>query len=228
MMKITYRNPVVTAPIVIYTVRHGQSVGNARGFDDESLENLSNHQFPLTNQGHAEIELSANFIRDNKILKQNTGLYTSNFLRAKDTMEGILAKHDDEFQVTVDSRLDEWWKGIFHSLSKKDICDHYPLEQSIRAREGEHHYRPPQGQAGKDVEINLISFLAEVSEDEILIAGHGRSFAFLRRLITCQPLDLNCKYLSPKNGEIWMFTRKGDHYDFTSLYVPDLINEGIL
>lgn len=219
MAKITFRTPILNAPDIIYTVRHGQSIGNARGMDDESLANLPNHQFPLTELGHAQIALSAKFIYDNKIIKSTTGLYTSNFLRAQKSMEGLLNSYDGDFKVTIDPRLDEWWKGIFHSLQKEEISKHYPIEQNILQREGWHHYKPLQG---KDVEINLISFLAGVPEREILIAGHGKNFAFLRRLLTNQPVDLNCEYRYPKNGEIWIFAREGEYYNLKSLYTPNI------
>ncbi|MFA5124671.1 MAG: hypothetical protein WC473_02500 [Patescibacteria group bacterium] len=32
----------------IIFVRHGESIGNARGLDDNSLTVMPNHQFPLT------------------------------------------------------------------------------------------------------------------------------------------------------------------------------------
>lgn len=223
MARITFKNPVITAPDIIYTVRHGQSIGNARGMDDESLANLPNHQFPLTELGNAQIALSAKFIYDERIIKKDTGLYTSNFLRAQESMEGILRNYEGCFEVTVDPRLDEWWKGIFHSLSREEISKHYPIEEHISKREGWHQYKPLQGQAGKDVEINLIAFLNCIPEKEIVIAGHGKSFAFLRRLLTNQPTDINCKYEYPNNGEIWKFTRKEDkYYHFKSLFTPKL------
>jgi broad specificity phosphatase PhoE len=222
MAQTTYRNPIITAPDIIYTVRHGQSIGNARGMDDESLVNLPNHQFPLTERGHSEMALSAKFIRDNNLIKISTGLYTSSFLRAQESMESILEKHEGDYFVAIDSRLDEWWKGIFHSLSKEEISNFYPSEKATQEREGWHHYRPPQGCAGKDVEMNLISFLEGVPEKEVLIVGHGRSLAFLRRLLTNQPVNLNCEYPLPKNAEIWVFTRGGEYYDFKSLYIPEL------
>lgn len=220
-MGVTYNCPAVRSLAkVIYAIRHGESEGNARGLDDESLKNQPNHRFPLTEKGIGQISSTAQYIRDNKIVTPATGLYTSGFLRAQQSMEIVLAQQRGDFEVCIESRLDEWWKGIFHSLDKEEIGTNYPAEKAIQAREGWHHYRPPQGQAGKDVELNVLAFMANVKEEEIFIAGHGRTLGFLRRLLTNQPLDLNCKYPIPSNGELWKFEREGDYYKFKSLFTP--------
>ncbi len=228
MTKITFVNPAIRGtPRIIYTLRHGELDGNALGIDDESLKNKPNHLFPLTQKGYQQISQSAKYIKENEIIGNSTRLYCSGFLRAQQSMEKVLEeKERDSFKVSVDSRLDEWWKGIFHSLSKDEVAEHYGIEKAVQEREGWHHYRPPQGQSGKDVEINLLSFLRDVLDDEIFIVGHGRSLGFLRRLLTNQPVDLNCKYPIPANGEIWKFTKERDYYAFESLFSPEIKEEG--
>ena len=216
--------PIVRRSIrTVYTVRHGESEGNARGLDDESLQHQANHRFPLTERGKEEIGLTAGYILENRLISQETGIYTSGFYRAQQSMQIIVgAQENRDCKVIEDPRLDEWWKGIFHSLPKATVSESYPHEKVIQEREGWHHYRPPQGQSGKDVETNLLSFLSDVEQSEIFLVGHGRSFGFLRRILLNNPIELNCKYPIPKNGEVWRFTRAGDYFDFKSLFVPNL------
>src|SRR3989344_4565976 len=163
-MEIRYRTPIIrNGPRTIYTIRHGESEGNARGLDDESLREQPNHRFPLTPKGIKQISLSAQYIKDEGLIGTETGLYTSGFLRAQQAMEIILEKQQSRcFKICIEHKLDEWWKGIFHSLSDEEIEKYYKIEKMTRYREGWHHYRPPQGQAGKDVELNLISFMQDV------------------------------------------------------------------
>jgi len=221
---IIYRSPIKNIhPKIIYLLRHGESEGNARGLDDFSLKNVPNHQFPLTQLGFNQINHSAEYILNEGLIDEYTGLYTSNFLRAKQSLEIVLKKQKrKKFDVVIDPRLDEWWKGIFHSLSPNEIAEKYPLEADVQAREGWHHYRPPQGQAGKDVEKDLISFFQEVKEDKILIVGHGRNLGFMFRLLADQLINLQCLYPIPKNGEIWKLTKNSDinKYNFESLFTP--------
>lgn len=223
MARITYVVPkIIGNPEVVRAVRHGESVGNVLGVEDQSLEDKPNHLLELTERGNMEISLSADYILENRLIKPRTRLYTSGFLRAQQSMKGILDKQEGDFEVCIDSRLDEWWKGVFHSMSEDELLAHYPAEERILAREMWHHYRAPQGQAGKDVDINLLSFMQDVTGEAILFTGHGRSIGLLRRLLTNQPMDLNCAYSYPSNGAIWEFRRNGDYYDFQELFKPEV------
>ena len=206
----------------VYTMRHAESIGNAKGLDDESLARLANHSFVVTEKGFKQLSLSAEYMKSMDFLDGRFGVYTSGFSRAQESMGAILniLGKDNVFNVISDSRLDEWWRGIFHSLPKEIVEKNYSLERMVQEREGLHHYRAPQGQAGKDVEVNLVSFLRDVPEKQIFIVGHGRNLGFLRRILTNAPLDLNCKYPIPENGEIWKFSKDGSYYNFESLFVP--------
>jgi len=220
-LRMEFRNLFLkSSPDVIYTMRHFESEGNARGLNDKSLSNIANHKFDLTVEGCEQLEKCANYFLENKLLNVDTRIYTSNFFRAQKSIQGILDKNNWDYYVAIDSRLDEWWRGIFHSLPEESLEKHYPLEWKIQKREGKHHYRAPQGQAGKDVEINLMSFLRDAYDGEIFISGHGRSLGFLRRLITNQPVKHDCDYPIPKNGEIWKFERNYIYYKFESLFAP--------
>ena len=221
---IKYNSPIVNPSLkIVYTIRHGESIGNALGLDDNSLKDLPNHKFPLTEKGRRQISFSGEYVAENKLINSDVGLFTSNFLRAQQTLEIVLERQNTEnFNVTLDARLDEWWRGIFHSLSEEEYSQGYPLEQKIQSREGRYHFRPLQGQAGKDVEINLLSFLNSVREEEIFLCGHGRSIGMLHRLLTNSSVELNCKYPNPKNGEIWKFTSDGDYFNFESLFIPKI------
>ena len=202
-------------------MRHFESDGNARGLDDASLANVANHRFELTVEGYEQLEKCAEYLKENKLITLDTRIYTSNFVRAQKSIQGILEKNKWDYYVAIDSRLDEWWRGIFHSLSDEYIEKYYPMEWKIEKREGKYHYRAPQGQAGKDVEINLMSFLRDAYGGEIFISGHGRSLGFLRRLITNKPVKNDCDYPIPKNGEIWKFEKDIGYYKFKSLFDPD-------
>ncbi len=219
-----FYNPIIKKTLqTIYSMRHFESEGNAIGMDDESLANKANHRFSITKRGYMEQSLSSEYIWENNLINSGTGLYTTEFLRAQESMEGIInANKNRKFKVIIDPRLDEWWKGIFYSIPKEILSKKYSDEIKIKKREGWHHYRPPQGQSGKDVEINLLSFLQDVEQREIFIVGHGRSLGFLLRILTNKPVNLNCKYPIPKNGEIWKFSRNGDYFNFKSLFVPQI------
>lgn len=217
MMKLSTKLPRL--PDKLYIFRHGESIGNARGLDDTSLTNLANHQFPLTEKGREQSHQLAAYIHENDILSEIDEAYVSGFVRTQETLEIVLGGIEPEFPVYQDSRIDEWWKGIFHSMNADERELRYPAEKNILEREGWHHYRPPQGEAGKDVEARIQSFLAQLGCNA-LISGHGRVAGFLNRIICQEEQDLDCKYVIPGNCELWVFTREDNAYRRTSLFAP--------
>lgn len=218
------RLPFETLPNKIYFFRHGQSIGNAVGLDDISLKDLPNHLFPLTEKGKDEAKQLAKYINETYLFFNVEEIYVSNFLRAKDTLK-IVLEESDRYQylgnkVFHDSRLDEWWKGIFHSMSKEEIKKYYPLETRIRDREKWYHYRPPQGEAGKDVEFRITDFLKELNNNT-MISSHGRIGGFMKRILCRDPINHNCDYEAPKNCELWLFEKQNDKYKHSSLFKPE-------
>jgi broad specificity phosphatase PhoE len=204
-------------PQNIYFFRHGESEGNARGLDDESLHGFANHRFPLTERGRAQARLLSEYVHDLYLPARCTEAYVSSFARTAETLDLVLA--GVHLPIYEDSRLDEWWKGIFHSMRDDERARVYPAEQATLEREGWHHYRPPQGEAGKDVESRLLSFFPSLSGMPV-ISGHGRVGGFLDRLLCNRKLDLDCSYEVPKNCELWLFSKRGPRYERQSLFVP--------
>lgn len=174
----------------IIFVRHAESIGNARGLDDESLVELPNHRFPITvpvgrNQGHHCGEV----LKAHKVYWDQA--FYSTFLRPQETWQEITSVYNPSFlKPIMDPRLDEWWRGIWHTMNKADIARLYPLEAQIQKREGWYHYRAPGGQSGPDVELQIRSFLNDFlygcyqSFRHILIVGHGKWAILFWRLMT--------------------------------------------
>lgn len=208
-------------PNKIYLFRHGQSVGNARGMDDNSLTDVANHEFELTEKGIEQAYQLGAHLSSSGILREIDESYVSSFRRSQQTLEVALENKQFQFPVYHDDRMDEWWKGIFHSMSAQERDSAYPQEQRIMEREGLHHYRPPQGEAGKDVESRVKAFLSEL-EGTPLLSGHGRIAGFMDRVIRQLPYNKNCKYAKPSNGELWRFSKKNGAYERETLFKPTI------
>jgi broad specificity phosphatase PhoE len=196
--------------------RHAESVGNARDLDDNSTKEVANHKFELSPKGQREVVQTSDFIHSyfpNSFAEH----YISTFFRTQATFGGIFDEHVIPFE---DPRLDEWWKGIFHSLSKEEIERYYPAEAAVLQREGWYHYRPPQGESGKDVEMRILSFLSSLNPvDDVFICGHGRWFNFFERLLLQLPREeMNTE--APKNCSVIALTKKDDRYESQVLFTP--------
>lgn len=203
-------------PQIIIFCRHAESVGNAIGLDDNSTKEMANHKFELSPIGQQQVSQTSNFILSH-FPDGFAEYYVSSFFRTQATFRGLFGKNIIPFE---DPRLDEWWKGIFHSLSKEEVARHYPAESAVLEREGWYHYRPPQGEAGKDVEARILSFLNSLTPvDSIFICGHGRWFSFLERLLLRIPRS-ETSVRASDNCSIIQLVKKTDQYESKVLFTP--------
>ncbi len=203
-------------PQSITFCRHAESVGNARGLNDNSTLTTANHQFELSLLGQRQIIQTRDFIQS-RFPNGFSEYYVSSFLRTQATFTGLFGGAVIPYE---DPRLDEWWKGIFHSLSAEMIAEHYSAESAVLKREGWYHYRPPQGEAGKDVEVRILSFLNSLTPvDNIFICGHGRWFSYFERLLLQISREAT-KSKVPDNCSVVQLTKEGDKYRSELLFTP--------
>jgi broad specificity phosphatase PhoE len=174
-------------PKLIVLVRHGESEGNARGKDNESAEK-PNHEFSLTERGKAQL----GFTRE--ILDKEFGSFDACFHSSyRRTHESARILFPWWKNFTEDSRLDEWWRGIWHSYGKEKVEAEYPAEAALEKFEGRYHHRPPGGESGPDVELRIRSFITDLrlfyENQRILIVGHGNWIILFQKIIEGLSVD---------------------------------------
>lgn len=178
----------------IIFVRHGESIGNAIGLDDKSLSDTANHRFDLTQLGREQARNAAKELEMRGLVWDRA--FYSSYYRTKATWQEINSVYPCcAAKPNMDARLDEWWRGIWHTMSKEDIARLYPLEEKIKQREGWYNYRAPGGQSGPDVELQIRSFLSDFmfgcyrDVPNILIVGHGKWAILFWRIIMGASVD---------------------------------------
>lgn len=184
-------------PSQIVIVRHAESEGNAKTPTDSSFRNKANHSFSLTDEGRKQAKITGNY------LKEKYGRFDvyicSTFKRTQETLSVMYP----EVTPVIDSRLDEMWRGIWHTMTEEEVAKYYPEERRIWDREGWYHYRAPGGQNGQDVELIICSFLYHLREffggKRILVVGHGTWMIFLWRILFNHSVaEAEAKYKSNK------------------------------
>lgn len=190
-------------PESLVLVRHGESEGNAVKADDNSFPDKANHDFALTHLGREQARRAGDYLQDH-FAPFDVG-FVSTFRRTQETMSLMLP----DLVPVVDSRLNELWRGIWHTMSRSDIDRLFPMEPAIKKREGWYHYRPPGGQCCADVDLMIYSFLQDLSHryagKRVVIAGHGNWMLLLWRLLYGFPVvDVEHRYKEGKyhNGSI--------------------------
>jgi broad specificity phosphatase PhoE len=168
-------------PKRIVLVRHGESQGNVIAKDDAVHPSIANHQFALTERGREQARITGEYLRDQ--FGAFDTCFCSSFLRTEETLRWMMPRE----RAVHDARLNEWWRGIWHSLPKTVVEEHFPVEKVIQEREGRYHYRAPGGENGPDVELRIRSFITDLrlfhAGETVLISGHGNWIILFQRII---------------------------------------------
>src|SRR3989338_7935183 len=204
-------------PKRIIIVRHGESEGNAISADDLSFYNKANHAFALTEQGKKQAE------EIGKYLRTRYGVFDAYFCSTFRRTQETLSLMYPEAKQKIDSRLNELWRGIWHTMPEKKVIDLYSEEVIVKEREGEFHYRPPGGQNCQDVEIMIHSFIfslkADYSNHNILVSAHGNwMLLFWRIVLDRKPAEFEYRYKNNKykNFAISVYEQSSESMDLVA------------
>lgn len=174
-------------PRQLVLVRHAESEGNVKTADERAGYGLATHNYGLTELGQKQAELTGKYLRDTfGVFDVN---YVSYYKRAKDTMKIMYPG----VKVYEDPRLAEAQRGIYHTLTRAQIEEKFPVEVIRKEREGLYHYRPWGGENWADVELRIHSFLGTLSRDyegqRVLMVVHGHWLILFQRLIEHFSID---------------------------------------
>jgi len=168
-------------PQLVVLTRHPESEGNVLSSDDCSGLTTPNHDYALTERGRWQAEVTGAYLRDH--FGEFDAHYVSTFRRTQEMMNIMFPLAE----MLGDARLNEWWRGIWHTMSAGQIEEHFPVEGFVREREGSYHYRAPGGQNGPDVELGIHSFNADLRRlhrgQKVLIAAHGNWMILFQRIV---------------------------------------------
>lgn len=158
-------------PAKLWVVRHGESSGNVARDAAElgGLERIDIAQrdmdVPLSQTGLEQAAALGRWWRDQPAGERPTTVWTSPYLRARQTAERLLAAAELDVPVVVDERLREREFGVLDGLTRKGIVAQFPQESERRARLGKFYHRPPGGESWSDVLLRLRAALDDLRRD---------------------------------------------------------------
>lgn len=156
-------------PESLWVVRHGESAGNvARDLAEaEGHERIDirdrDVDVPLSDLGRRQAESFGHWMADRD--DRPTVVWTSPYVRARQTAELALQAAGLDVPLVVDERLREREFGILDRLTRKGITAIYPEESERRAQLGKFYHRPPGGESWSDVLLRLRAVLDQVRRD---------------------------------------------------------------
>ncbi|SEQ27362.1 histidine phosphatase family protein [Microlunatus flavus] len=185
-------------------VRHGESMGNvaaarAHEADAEVIEvGQRDADVPLSETGQEQARALGAGLRNLLADDRPTLVWSSNYVRARQTAEISLAEAGSRLPVAVDERLRDRELGVLDLLTTKGVQARFPLEAERRRWLGKFFHRPPGGESWADVVLRVRSFLRDLDDvpdgTRALVVCHDAlvlSFRYVcERLLEADVLDI--------------------------------------
>jgi len=161
-------------PTRLWVVRHGESAGNvardhaeSRGLEQLGLD-IRDVDVPLSGLGKEQARALGRWTARQCSDEQPTVVWTSPYVRARQTAELVLEAAGLDLPMIVDERLREREFGVLDGLTGCGIRSQFPSESQRRATIGKFYHRPPGGESWVDVALRL-----RLALDEIRVEARG-------------------------------------------------------
>lgn len=153
--------------MAIYLIRHGQSLGNAGGFLQGTLD------YELSDLGIRQAQALGGWL-DGRGLKPSA-IYTSPLKRALMTAE-VLADNLGMAGLIPREELREYNAGELEGISYDEMLARFP-QHAARTLEERGEFKPYGGESRAEMHARLKRFVVDVQDnhrqDDILVVGHG-------------------------------------------------------
>ena len=169
-------------PAALWVVRHGESAGNValEQAEAQGLERLDlSHRdvdVPLSDLGKRQATALGKWIAEQPPEEQPTRVWTSPYVRARQTAELALEAAGLDLPQVVDERLREREFGAWDGLTRRGITAQFPEESARRSALGKFYHRPPGGESWIDVLQRLRAVIDEIRIDaqgeRVLLVAH--------------------------------------------------------
>jgi broad specificity phosphatase PhoE len=182
--------------VELILVRHGESTANvareqaeASGAEVIPVE-ARDADVGLSSLGALQAQQLGRFLRCG-FATMPTSVWTSPYMRARQTADWIVSAAGLALRPRVDERLRDKELGILDMLTTHGIRARYPLEAQRRRWLGKFYYRAAGGESWADLALRLRSLLADVDRVEdagrVMLVCHDAVITVIRYV--CEGLD---------------------------------------
>jgi broad specificity phosphatase PhoE len=178
-------------------VRHGESTGNAAAAAAEAAGaevitiDRRDADVPLSSVGVAQAEALGGGIVSLLADRRPTQVWSSPYLRARQTAEVALQVSALALPLTIDERLRDRELGVLDLLTARGVAARFPLEAERRRWLGKFYHRPPGGESWVDVALRVRSFLRDLNDvpdgTRVVIVSHDALVMLFR--FVCEQLS---------------------------------------
>ena len=190
-------------------VRHGESIGNVAREEAESSGALAipmpmrDADVPLSDVGLDQARAVGRWLAADPGRRPD-GVWSSPYLRARQTAQAALAELTNPPAVRQDERIRDRELGVLDLLTKRGVGSQFPAEAERRRWLGKFYYRPPGGESWADLVLRIRAFLGDLERG----AGHGRQLIVAHDAIillfryVCEQLDEERVFEIARSGSV--------------------------
>ena len=182
-----------TGPAELLLVRHGESAGNvAREIAHQRRAEVIDIEWrdadaPLSARGREQAAALGDWLAALPEERRPVAVWSSPYVRARDTAELSLAGSGIALPMRLDERLRDRELGVLDRLTGFGIRARLPEEAARRRHLGKLYYRPPGGESWADIALRLRSFLRDLSgeplDGPVLITTHDAVIILFRYVL---------------------------------------------
>ena len=162
---------MVSDPVELWLLRHGQSLGNvardaARGLEVEMLDIAERDMdVPLSPLGLEQAKAFGGWL--GTCSDPPDVVVASPYVRAMETAQVALEASGLGLRVHSDERLRERELGVLDLLTSRGVEARQPLEAERRRRLGKFYHRPPGGESWVDVALRVRSLRDSLAREHL-------------------------------------------------------------
>lgn len=149
-------------------IRHGESTANvaASRADAQGAEVIAagarDADIELSERGREQATAVGTVL--GQLVDAETEVWSSNYLRARQTIAIALESAGIEARIAVDERLRDRELGVLDLLTSRGVAVRYPAEKARREWLGKFSYRPPGGESWADVALRVRSLFRDFED----------------------------------------------------------------
>jgi broad specificity phosphatase PhoE len=197
------------APTELILIRHGESIGNVAREEAESngassiAMPMRDADVPLSDLGVQQARAVGRWLADDPD-RLPTAVWTSPYLRARQTAQTALAELVSAPPLRQDERIRDRELGVLDLLTKRGVTTGFPAEAQRRSWLGKFYYRPPGGESWADLVLRIRSFLADLdrgpAQGRLLIVSHDAVILLFRYVL--EQLDEDAVFEIARSGSV--------------------------
>lgn len=202
----------------LYVIRHGESQHNV---DRTVMAHTHDSQHSLTELGFKQAAITAEFMKP--LLNEKTVLYSSPYLRTKQTAAAIRALLPEQVPFFENPLIREWELGNLYDFNNRT-----PEAKKEYKAAGQFYFRFQNGESLADVYLRATMFMNTVVDrlkqqeryENIVVVTHAAFMHMLLAFLMNTPVEDLLDFKPIENAAVLKINEVDGDYQYEKIFVP--------